>query len=198
MTNDPLEALDYIKRYFELVYKAEALDSNEVETFTNRLPEISHEQNSLLTKEISTEEIMEVINSLPANKSPGPDELTYNFYKTFIEEVTPILKGIFNNALNTGVIPVSWKKSIITLIPKKEEALHDIGNWRPISLINADAKIFTKIMANRLNPLCNEVVGEYQQGFIRSRSIVDAALNIISTMRGNKNQETPDWLVFLD
>ncbi|CAG8646013.1 8489_t:CDS:2, partial [Gigaspora rosea] len=70
VTNDPLEALDYIKRYFESVYKAEALDTNEVETFTNRLPEISHKQNSLLMKEISTEEIVEVINSLPANKSP--------------------------------------------------------------------------------------------------------------------------------
>jgi len=108
------------------------------------------------------------------------------------------LKEIFNYALNTGVIPDSWRKSIITLILKKEEALHDIGNWRPISLINADAKIFTKIMANRLNPLCGEVIGEHQQGLVKGRSIVDAALNIISTMRSNKNQETPDWLVFLD
>ena len=42
------------------------------------------------------------------------------------------------------------------------------------------------------------MIGEYQQRFIKGRSIVDAALNIIFMMRSNKNQDTPDWLVFLD
>ena len=82
-TKDPLEALDYIKRYFESVYKTKAFDSSEVEAFTNKLPEISHEQNSLLTKEISTEEIIEVINSLPANKSPGPVRVNVQFLQNF-------------------------------------------------------------------------------------------------------------------
>src|SRR6185437_6480288 len=50
----------------------------------------------------------------------------------------------------------------------------------------------------RLNPLCGEVIREHQQEFVKGRSIVDASLNIIFTMRSNKNQETPDWLVFLD
>ncbi|CAG8539044.1 1372_t:CDS:2 [Ambispora leptoticha] len=169
-----------------------------------------HEQSLLLNNgttniiqpevddEISLQEITETIDKLPKHKTPGPDGLTHEFYKTFRDKISPLLQMVFNKALNSGVIPDSWQKSVITLLPKKSEELDNINNWRPISLVNADTKIFTKIMADRLNIICKDIIGEYQAGFIKDRSIVDAALDIISTMRSQKNLTDMNWLLFLD
>ncbi|CAG8553216.1 2665_t:CDS:2 [Ambispora leptoticha] len=92
-------------------------------------------------------------------------------------------------------MPISWCKSLISLIPKKAENLEDINNWRPISLVNSDAKIFMKILANRLNLICEKIVPHQQHGFIKNRSITDAALDIITTMRNQADSSKQHCLV---
>ena len=87
---------------------------------------------------------------------------------------------------------------MIILIPKKTDSLTEIDNWRPISLVNSDAKIFMKILATRLKTICAEIIGTHQQGFIAGRSIVDTALDIVTTMRFHSNTEKQAWLLFLD
>ena len=100
--------------------------------------------------------------------------------------------------LKFGELPTSWCKNLIILIPKKSDNLENVNNWRPISLVNSDAKIFMKILANRLNPICHEIIGSHQQGFIAGRSITDTAFDIITTMRNITDQNMSNWLMFLD
>ena len=95
-------------------------------------------------------------------------------------------------------MPLSWCKSLISLIPKKELDLENVNNWRPISLVNSDAKIFMKIIANRLNQICEDLVPHQQQGFIKNRSITDTALDIITTMRNQSDSSKQNWLLFVD
>src|SRR5260364_158463 len=195
---DRVDILQYIRDQFEQIYQDEPVDAEAVEALTADIPLVSQQQNKELTKEIKLQEIIDTIDKLPNYKAPGSDGLTYEFYKAFCDKISPVLKNIFNKALSLGVIPDSWRKSIITLLPKKNEALENISNWRPISLVNADAKIFMKIIADRLNHICKDIIGEHQAGFVKNRSIVDAALDIISTMRSQENQIDTAWLLFLD
>jgi hypothetical protein len=95
-------------------------------------------------------------------------------------------------------MPTSWCKSLISLIPKKSTDLENINNWRPISLVNSDTKIFMKIIANRLNSICEELIPHQQHGFIQNRSITDAALDIITTMRNQPDSSKQHWLLFVD
>ena len=111
------------------------------------------------------------------------DGLTYEFYKIILIEIAPVLKAVFNQILDTGSLPNSWCKNLIILILKKATNLKDLNNWQPISLVNCDAKIFMKIIANRLNRICKEIVPSYQQGFIIQRSITDTAMDIITILR---------------
>src|ERR1043165_1187674 len=143
-------------------------------------------------------EIAEVIKGLPNNKSPGTNGLTYEFYKHYEEVVTPILQKVFNDILSTGNMPISWTKSLIVLIPKKSSDLNNINNWRPISLVNCDAKIFMKILANRLNEICKDLVPNHQQGFIKSRAITDTALDILTVMRNQQDNTKQNWLLLVD
>ena len=55
-----------------------------------------------------------------------------------------------------------------------------------------------KIIANRLNLICKEIIPNHQQGFITERSITDTAMNIIMTLRNQPDSTNQYWLLFVD
>ena len=93
---------------------------------------------------------MKLIKNIPTNKSPGPDCCTGEFYHTFREQLTPILLKLFRNIAEGGTLPNSYYEATITLIPKPEKDVTKKENYRAMSLMNTDAKILNKILANRI------------------------------------------------
>ena len=74
-------------------------------------------------------EIKTVIKNLSANKSPGPDEFTGEFYEKFREELICILVKLFQKISEEGKLPNSFFEATITLIPKAEKGVTKKENY---------------------------------------------------------------------
>ena len=114
------------------------------------LPKLNQEEIESLNRPITSMEIETVIRNLLANRSPGPDGFPGEFYQKFGEELTPILLKLSQKIAEQGKFPNSFYKATITLITKPDKDATKREDYRPISLMNIDAKILNKILTNQI------------------------------------------------
>ena len=100
----------------KLIYQNEDIDENAFEEIF-KLYEFPEEVKQKLNKPFSEKEIETALLFTP-NRSPGPSGITIIFFKTFKNQLVPILTKIANKALLEGKIDEFLLNGLITLIPK--------------------------------------------------------------------------------
>ena len=129
-------------------------------------PKLNQEEIENLNRPITNMEIETVNRNLPANKSPGPDSFTAEFYQKFREELTPILLKLFQKIAEEGKRLNSFYEATITLTPKPDKYATKKENYRPISLMNIGAKILNQILENRIQQHIKKIIHHDQVGFV--------------------------------
>ena len=74
-------------------------------------PKLNQEEIENLNRLITSTEIETVIRNLPANKSPGTDSFTAEFYQKFRKELTPILLKLFQKVTEEGQLQTHSMRS---------------------------------------------------------------------------------------
>ncbi len=107
------------------------------------LSRVSEEGNLKLSKALSLEELHNALRGMESGKAPGIDGLPVDFYKSFWSVLGEDLLAVLNESLAEGRLPLSCRRAVLTLLPKKGD-LTDIKNWRPVSLLCTDYKLLSK------------------------------------------------------
>ena len=117
---------------------------------SSTLPQLSPHQADSFEGLLTKEECYASLKSFSKGQSPGTDGLTAELYLSFWKLLWQELVDSFNYAFEKGEMPISQKRGIITLIPKKDKKRTLSDHWRPISLLNTDYKVATKSIAARI------------------------------------------------
>jgi len=151
-----------IKEYYADLYQSRPCNpiaqKDLIDSITNKL---SAQQQASCEGMLTLEELTAACKSAPRNKTPGPDGLPADFFQAFWPKLGPLLLRVANASFDLGHLPETLRTGYTTLIPKKGD-LQDISNWRPISLLCADAKMITKAIYNRLAKVITSVIGPHQ------------------------------------
>ena len=115
-----------------------------------QVPCLTEEQSAKREFLISEEELICTLKNMPKNKSPGNDGLTKGFYEIFWDEFKiPFIASLRKSFLKEE-LSNSHKQAVTRLIEKKDKDKRNIQNWRPLSLLNTDVKVFSKALVQLL------------------------------------------------
>lgn len=136
---------------------------------------VSDEDAKVLDREITIEEVNQAIRALSSDKSPSPDGLPVEFYKSNMSWIEKELCQVYSEAITQGTLGQEINVGLIKLIPKEGDKTL-VKNWRPITLLNVSYKIMVKVLAKRLENVLPKVINPTQTGFVKGRYILENLL----------------------
>lgn len=162
-----------IYNYFAALMTGSAVNAEQQEDLLRHVrASLSTEASNSLTAEVDEDDLETAIVQSSKNKSPGPDGLPAEFYQVFYEKLKSKLLLVCKELMDSERdIPEEFLAGVVVLIPKNPLGT-SIGNLRPITLLNSDYKIMTRILARRLKMIMHEVTGPYQTAVGKDRSIL--------------------------
>ena len=202
---EEIEILNEEKAFYQNLYSTTTASSdNSIETSTKELlsnpnlPKLSEIDRALCDQAISIEECSKALQGLSNNKSPGCDGIPVEFYKFFWSKIKNFVFNSFVWSLQSGELSDDQKRGVVTLVPKKDKNLCQLKNWRPISLLNTDYKILTKLFASRLQKILGKIINPDQVGYIKGRFIGEVVCTIRDLINLSSSSQKPGLLTLLD
>ena len=196
------EIMTAIQTFYENLYSSD-IDHRSNNVFYDfgrnlQFAKLSDEEMLDLDGEITLEECETILNTFQNGKSPGDDGYTAEFYKQFFSLLGQDLVNSFNAAFDIGEMSVSQRRGVITLLPKEDSNLSLLSNWRPITLLNTDYKIASKVIAKRIERVLPSIIHPDQTGFMKGRYIGQNIRLINDIIQQTELQKIPGILLFLD
>ncbi|CAM2096997.1 unnamed protein product [Caretta caretta] len=109
------------------------------------------------------------------------DGLTVEFYHLFWDILGPDLVTVWAESLQSRVLPLSCRRAVLVLLPKKGD-LRDLRNWRPVSLLSTDYKIIAKSISLRLGSVLVDVIHPDQTYTVPDHSIFDNLFMVLDLL----------------
>ena len=172
---NPKDIMRELKSFYQNLYTSTSVNERvcmDYEISEDDVPiKCTNEQRTACEGFITLTECTEALKSFKKHKPPGCDGIPAEFYIHFWPDIGPKLLESLNYSCENGLLSLSQRRAIITLLEKKGKDNSKIKNWRPVALLNTDYKIFTKVLARRLEKNIPSIIHADQSGFVKNRFI---------------------------
>ncbi|KAK3728108.1 hypothetical protein QZH41_014265, partial [Actinostola sp. cb2023] len=184
--------------FYTNLYKKDLIDMIEQDRLlTNITRKLDNTESEQCEGPFSIEEATSAIQEANNGKSPGKDGLPPEFYKRFWNKLGTELVAVLNEGYEKGHLAPTQQESVIRLLYKKDDRTY-LKNWRPISFLNADYKIATKILTNRLKRVLDVLINEDQTCAVPNRDISNNLNLIRDVLDYTERTQEPGILLSLD
>lgn len=151
---DPQAIANLFADYYQELYNLENSPSvppvvpATIDSFLSQLslPKLSQQQLDTMNAPITLQEVLKTFQSSKLLKAPGPDGLPDEYYQTFSTILAPYFQTTCNSIITDKSPPAEMLRATLSTIPKPGKSLENPANFRPISLLNSNIKLFSKII----------------------------------------------------
>ena len=167
------EKANILNQYFASVYTVEP--SGNIPTIPSK--QVEKQNDIVITRGI----VKKLFSDLNVNKSQGPDGIEPRFLKEASEELCSPLSMIFRESILTSTIPKQWKIARVSAIHKKGNKKL-ASNSRPVSITSIVCRTLEKSKGDSMASFLmeNDLLSNYQFGFIKGRSTTLKLLNVLN------------------
>lgn len=189
------EIQENVSSYFENLYSPGQIEANRNFEPARSIPE-GNQVNQQILQEISPQEVLQAIKSSCSRKSPGVDGLPKEFFLKTWQIIGTEFTLILNDVL-AGLAPKEFFDGIIVLV-KKKNGDGSIQGYRPISLLNVDYKLVSRVLKNRMTEILPLVLSAKQKCSNGRRNIFEATSRILDRICQLKTQNESALLLAFD
>ena len=160
---DAVEKCEILNSYFKSVFTEED---------TTEMPDMKSDPFPVMPDFcLTSPEVEKLLAGLNPSKAAGPDGVPCRVLKILAPQIAPVLTFIFNQSLETGVLPADWKQANVTPIHKKGDRT-EAKNYRPVSLTSVCCKVLEHIIHSQIMGHLDEhrILTDKQHGFRKRRS----------------------------
>ncbi|OBZ81448.1 Transposon TX1 uncharacterized protein, partial [Choanephora cucurbitarum] len=201
--SDSASMLRSANQFYQQLYTADPVDTAQLDEYLNEvssMPRVKVDDHQSLLAPITIDDIIAVTAKVVSKQSsPGSDGFGYAYlYHLYrFPPLQHLVIQVYNDALLRCLFPTSWRDVRVQLLPKKGD-LTLLRNWRPISLINCDAKIFPRILNARMKEVAPSVITPFQTGFMPGRFIATNGILVNMVMEHARRTQRDDVALLLD
>ena len=124
-------------------------------------------------------------------KSPGNDGLTVEFYKQFWKDIKNVILNQSLIRFQSASYQPLRNKPLSSFQKSANKDKRFVGNWRPISLLNVDTKIFSKTVASHFIPILPTIISSDQTAYVKGRFIGESIRLYIGILQTRKYRSLP-------
>ena len=198
---NPANVAKELSKYYKMLFSVKQTQAAARQNIIRRLRNkaISRMSAQTMDRTIEDEEVEKIMAHLGTGTQPGPNRVPNAVFRCLSSVFAPKLAQVLREAINGAPLPPSMMEGDISVLHKKK-ARTDVRNYRPITLLNSDYKVYTKLLANRLKNVVHQFVSEAQKGFVPDVFIAECSmtLNLIEAWINEEPDDREGLYLFLD
>ena len=198
LQTDHEEIMKIFTTYLESKYSNIQRDTNSFLKMPScGMPQINIDANTEFDSPFTIDELRKAVDKGKRNKSSGPDGICHELYQHMRECCKHDLLDIINQMYLEGLVCNEQKQGYIVCLPKISAPTCP-ENYRPLSILNSDYKLLTRIIANRLRPCLEDILHPNQYCGRDGKSIYDAVATVRDIAVYAEHTNTPLCLLSID